>query len=92
MWPDYAGRGTYAREALRAYTGQTLLLVGEWRGRTFGGGAQGPTEDGEAFSAAFQQQVESDFEVVEQHRLPCWPWYVDCLVVWRRKGSPPIVA
>ena len=92
VWPDYAGRGTYAREALRAYTGQTLLLVGEWRGRTFGGGAQGPTEDGEAFSAAFQQQVESDFEVVEQHRLPSWPWYVDCLVVWRRKASPPIVA
>ena len=54
VWPDYLGRGSYAKACLDAYGGDTLLLVGEWRGRTFGSYASGLAEEGQAFSAKFQ--------------------------------------
>ena len=81
VWPDYGGQGSYARDCLAAYTGEVLLLVGEWRGRTFAMCGV----SGEAFSEAFQLEVEAKFELVRVERLPSWPGYLDALAVWRRK-------
>ena len=88
VWPDYHGRGTYASQCLRAYKGETLLLVGEWCGHTFGStaSAAGCDEEGQAFSPAFQREVEARFELVEQVRLPSWPCTLDALRVWKRHG------
>ena len=83
-WPDYDGQGTYGLACLEAYAGDTLLLVGEWRGWAL------TSTHGKAFSAAFQAKVERGFEPVEQIRLPSWPLVVDALVVWRRR--PPVGA
>lgn len=30
MWPDYAGCGTYGLSCLEKYSGDRLILVGEW--------------------------------------------------------------
>jgi len=86
-WPDYQGRGSYSTQCLAAYTGDTLLLLGEWRGRTLGSSTPELGEDGQAFAPAFQRAVEAQFEVSEEHRLPSWPLFVDTLTIWRRRGG-----
>ena len=85
IWPDLEGEGTFALDSLAAYSGQTLLLVGEWRGRALS------IPYGTAFAPPFQAAVEADFEVVQQVRLPSWPTFVDVLTVWRRKSAPEAV-
>lgn len=85
-WPDYRGLGTYASCCLAHYTGSTLLLLGEWRGRTLGVHAPpGKGEHGQSFSAAFQMKVEAEWRLVEQERLPSWPFFIDSLMVWTRR-------
>ena len=83
MWPDYGGRGSYGLACLRAYRGDRLLLVGEWRGATFGR----RSESGESFSAEFQREVEAGFVREELHRLPTWPGSLDHVAVWRRRRA-----
>ena len=80
VWPDEHGAGTIALGALQAYQGSTLLLVGEWRGRTLTG------TDGAAFAPDFQRAVEAGFEMSEQVRLPSWAPFLDALAVWRRRA------
>ena len=79
VWPENNGAGSHAIESLGAYTGHTLLLVGEWRGRTLA------PSDGYSFAPAFQRAVEAQFELVEQARLPSWPPFLDGLMVWKRR-------
>ena len=86
MWPDYQGRGSYGLECLSGYAGEALILVGEWRGRTYGG-SLGLCEGGQSFSADFQRTVEAQFECVQEHRLPNWPLFLDTLTIWRRRGA-----
>ena len=87
MWPDYHGCGDYGLACLRQYAGPCLALVGEWRGRTFGAYTAGVGENGQSFSPAFQAAVEDAFELEELVRLPNWPFYLDTLMVWRRKPA-----
>ncbi|CAK0823579.1 unnamed protein product [Prorocentrum cordatum] len=72
-----------AAACLRAYSGETLLLVGEWRGHTFGlhGAAGG------SFAAAFQEGVAAAFWEEASEPLPCWPLALDRVSVWRRRGA-----
>jgi hypothetical protein len=81
VWPDYNGQGSYALRCLEHYQGTTLLLVGEWKGRTLA-----PLAGGRAFSAAFQDAVEASFDRIEEAALPSWPLHLDGLSVWKRKA------
>ena len=87
MWPDYHGHGTYGLSCLQQYAGARLALVGEWRGRTFGAYTPGIPATGQSFSLEFQQAVEADFELEQIIRLPNWPFYLDTLMVWRRRDA-----
>jgi len=82
MWPDYQGAGTFGVECLKMYTGKTLVLAGEWSGRTFG--LVQPW--GQSFSKEFQDIVERDFEQVYVQSLPRWPLFLDVLMVWQRRA------
>ena len=74
---------SFGLACLRAYRGDRLLLVGEWRGATFGR----RSESGESFSAEFQREVEAGFVREELHRLPTWPGSLDHVAVWRRRRT-----
>ena len=84
-WPDYLGQGAYSSACLEAYTGDTLVLLGEWHGGTFGAYKAGLNEHGQAFALAFQREVEAKFELVAHEPLPSWPYVVDALRIWKRK-------
>ena len=66
MWPDYGGRGRYGLECLRKYSGDTLVLIGEWTGATLG--VPGTPEHGQSFSAEAQAYVNEHFGLVETGR------------------------
>ena len=90
MWPDYEGRGGYGLACIEAYIragGERLVLVGEWRGATFGACTDGIGDHGQSFSAEVQAAVEGAFEVEEVVRLPNWPLFLDVCVAWRRRPS-----
>ena len=90
MWPDYEGRGGYGLACIEAYIragGERLVLVGEWRGATFGACTEGIGDHGQSFSAEVQAAVEGAFEVEEVVRLPNWPLFLDVCVAWRRRPS-----
>ena len=71
-WPSY--REPFAARALSAYTGETLLYVGEPAG--------GHTADD-----AFFAQLAQDWQVVEHLALPNWPGTHDALTVYRRRSG-----
>jgi len=81
MWPDYGGVGTFGSSCLQRYTGDTLLLVGEWPGHTY----ETVNKWGQSFSDKFVQIVQQDFELKQRVPLPCWPMALDSLMVWTRK-------
>eukprot|EP00962_Isochrysis_galbana_P007592 scaffold2058_cov115-Isochrysis_galbana.AAC.4 len=85
MWPDYGGRGSYGLGCLREYSGSCLILVGEWRGSTFGAHAPGRLETGQSFSAEFQAEVEAKFQLEQVVPLPSWPYILDRVAIWRRR-------
>jgi len=85
MWPDYGGRGSYGLACLEAYKGDVLVLVGEWRDRTYGAYTEGLPETGQSFSKDFQTAVEKSFERVSEARLPNWPYFLDTVTIWRRR-------
>lgn len=71
-WPSY--RDPFAARALAAYTGATLLYIGEPAG--------GHTADD-----AFFEQLARDWLAVEHVAVPNWPGTRDALTVYRRRGS-----
>ena len=85
MYPDYGGTGAFGLEAVRRYTGDTLVLVGEWADSTLGAYAEGVPESGQSFSAECQTLVRERFELQETVALPSWPLYRDVLRIWRRR-------
>lgn len=88
------GPALMALEALRAYRGDVLLYVGEWRGAV---GAISRLSwrtavTGQTAGPRFQQEVERDWELAEPPlQLPRWPGFADGLRVFRRKGTAPAV-
>jgi hypothetical protein len=76
-WPSY--RDPFASRALAAYTGTTLLYIGEPPG--------GRTAD-EAFFA----ELSRDWLPVEQVPLPNWPGTRDALTVYRRRARSSVTA
>ncbi|EKX51505.1 hypothetical protein GUITHDRAFT_102771 [Guillardia theta CCMP2712] len=86
MWPDFLGKGSFGLKSLDEYEGEFLILVGEWKGRTWGGYTPELGDHGQSFSQEFQEAVTSSFEEVEVIRLPCWPLFLDTVMVFRRKS------
>ena len=87
MWPDHRGKGSFGVKCLEEYEGETLVLVGEWRGRTFGAYAAGLDDHGQSFSPEFQAQVAGAYDEQEVYRLPNWPLFLDCVMVYKRKSA-----
>lgn len=71
-WPGY--KDTFADEAVRAYTGQVLIYVGEDAG-------------GHTANAAFFERLERDWVRSEQLAIPQWSGAHDHLSIFRR-GQP----
>ena len=59
-----------AFEALRAYAGNTVIYVGEWRGRTA--------------DPLFHDELENGFARQSETVIPSWPGYSDRISVWKR--------
>ena len=86
--PSEAPRNLMALAALRAYTGDVLLYVGEWRGASgVVSELSWRTAAGQAAGRRFQSEVESGWELAELLPLPRWPGFADCLRVFRRRGA-----
>jgi hypothetical protein len=71
-WPPY--RDAFAAHALTAYGGAILLYIGEDAG--------GHTAD-----AAFFDQLEHDWQPLQEVSLPNWPGTSDRLVVYQRLSA-----
>jgi hypothetical protein len=71
-WPSY--REPFASRALRAYTGTTLLYIGEPAG-------------GHSADDAFFAQLAREWLPVEQVAVPNWPGTHDALTVYRRQHN-----
>ncbi len=93
MWADYMGFGTYGLECLEGYSGEHLILVGEWRDAgTFGAFAPGVSPNGQSFSIEFQRVVEDGFDLHRTVPLPRWPMSLDSVRLFRRRcgsGTSP---
>jgi hypothetical protein len=50
-------RLSHMHTASCSYTGEHLILVGEWMGRTYGGYCEGLPQSGQSFSEEFQKEV-----------------------------------
>jgi hypothetical protein len=71
-WPSY--RDPFAARALNAYSGTTLIYIGETRG--------GHTADD-----AFFDLLDGSWRIVEEVELPNWPGTRDALTVYSRAAS-----
>eukprot|EP00873_Tetraselmis_striata_P037874 jgi/Tetstr1/458138/TSEL_044630.t1 len=83
MWPDYGGAGGYGLAAVEAYTGEALLLVGEWADCRPPGGPP----HGAAFSPELQALVEERFERADTLPLPNWPGRAGRLMLFKRRSG-----
>lgn len=63
-----------AEEALEAYTGDRLAIVGEW--------------DGDTGSTACSRSLLLNWDLQEAISLPNWSDTSHDLTIWRRKASP----
>ena len=92
MWPDYRGQGSFGLKCLEEYEGDTLVLVGEWQGRTFGRYTAGLHDHGQSFSREFQSAVTATYVEEAVYRLPNWPLFLDCVMVYKRKSLETLMA
>jgi hypothetical protein len=70
VWPDWGLN--WAGDALKLYTGTTLVYVGEGRG--------GRTGDD-----ALQQELEQNWKEKDRIQIPRFPFFHDAVVVYRKK-------
>lgn len=70
-WPPY--KDPMAADALAHYHGDTVIYVGEFRGRT--------ADD------LFHTRLEADWILERELKIPSWPGFRDALHVFRRKES-----
>ena len=97
-WPDIVGdsalddadRGTFGVDTLRAYSGDTVVYIGEL-GPGVVKAAKGWGDPfppgGSSASAAFQIELMAGFELAQRVELPNWPPYNSHLTVWRRRTT-----
>lgn len=95
-WPDIVGdeastdadRGSFGVDTLKAYKGDTVIYVGEL-GPSVVRAAKGWGDPfppgGSSSSAAFQEELHSQFVLETRVLLPNWPPYNSHLTIWRRK-------
>ena len=95
-WPDIVGdeastdadRGSFGVDTLKAYKGGTVIYVGEL-GPSVVRAAKGWGDPfppgGSSSSAAFQEELHSQFVLETRVLLPNWPPYNSHLTIWRRK-------
>jgi hypothetical protein len=71
---------TMAEDALAAFTGEKLALIGEW--------------DGDTGSSAFEHKLLSGWDLVEAIPLPNWSDTAHDLTIWHRRPAelPPVAA
>jgi hypothetical protein len=72
IWPPYAE--PMAHDALRAFTGRTLVYIGEGDG--------GCTGDD-----AFHALIDAEWDEIADHAVPQWWGLHDHLWIYRRKGA-----
>ena len=95
-WPDIVGdeattdadRGAFGLDTLQAYKGKTVIYIGELGPnvcRTAKGWGDTFPSGGSSSSAAFQEELHSNFELVKRVALPNWPPYNSHLTIWSRK-------
>lgn len=90
-WP-YEGSEHHGWDAdcLKQYTGNTVIYVGDWTGRTRSFQPQGMTS-----SPAFQEALQKEFicetwnKPIGKNRIDTgkWPMIADELTIWRRKDT-----
>lgn len=68
-WPPL--NESMAFETLQAYRGNTVIYVGEWRGRTA--------------DASFHDELEKRFTRENETAIPNWPGFSDRISVWKAK-------
>ena len=97
-WPDIVGdeattdadRGTFGVDTLQAYKGKTVVYIGELGPnvcRAAKGWGDPFPKGGSTSSAAFQEELQSNFELVKRVALPNWPPYNSHLTIWNRKET-----
>lgn len=81
-----------AVRALDAYRGDTLLYVGEWRGRSglISQLSWRTAACGQTAGARFQSRVEAGWELRELVPLPRWPGFADALYIFQRATKPAL--
>ena len=85
MWTDKGGKGNRGLDMVKCYEGETLILVGEWKDRTYGSYVSFLPEHGSSFSILFQEYVEANFSLVNEVAVGNWPMYDASLRVWKRR-------
>jgi len=68
-WPSYCS--TFAREALKAYQGNTVVYIGEWRGCCATG--------------SFFETLNNEWAEIETIDIPQWEGIHDCMIIFERK-------
>lgn len=82
---------TMAVDALAAYSGTTLIYIGEWRGSAgvLSALSHRTADHGQTAGAAFWAVVDREWQCIECVPLPRWPGFADSLFIFRRRGQPP---
>ena len=77
-----------ALDCLRAYRGDTVVVVGE---SLVGGGSllRAAAPWGRSCDSLFQVELAATFHCLLVAALPRWPFSTDCVQVWRRTKSSP---
>ena len=68
-WPPL--NNPMSTQSLRSYTGNTVIYIGEWRGRTA--------------EADFHDELETMWNLKETLDIPNWPNFSDRLYIFKRK-------
>jgi hypothetical protein len=84
-----SSRNLTALHALRAFVGDTLLYIGEWRGHAglVAELSERTSMHGHTAGEAFQAEVSAEWVLLEVVRLPRWPGFADALFIFRRRGA-----
>ena len=68
------------------------LRMRKWQGRTFGAYTTGLQSHGQSFSLEFQREVAAVYEEQAVYRLPNWPLFLDCVMIYKRKSLEQLMA
>jgi hypothetical protein len=77
-------RNLMALSAVEMYQGETIIYVGEWKGRSGAVPTTGSETTGQTAGLCFQRELETRWKCVKRVRLDAWPFVNDELSVWKR--------